>query len=243
MMKSAAKKVARFGVLTALAFVLGWADRAIPVSVFLSGAVPGLKLGLANTVLLYAVYLMDVRSSFLLMLAKVLLSGLLFGSPSAMLYSFAGGILSLLVMLAAKRKAAWGSAAAFAVCAACEGMLLSRYTAPRGQVLLSMILIAAAGIGLIIIHFCFRNKSGMGVISTSVAGAIAHNIGQILMAAWTLQTPQLLWSYLPFLAGLGAVVGSMTGIIAQRVFHAIRFLSAERDIQESKSEHISERNL
>ena len=83
----------------------------------------------------------------------------------------------------------------------------------------------------------------MGVISTSVAGAIAHNIGQILMAAWTLQTPQLLWSYLPFLAGLGAVVGSMTGIIAQRVFHAIRFLSAERDIQESKSEHISERNL
>ena len=44
-MNSNAKKVARFGMLTALALVLGWLDRAIPVTWFLSGAVPGIKLG------------------------------------------------------------------------------------------------------------------------------------------------------------------------------------------------------
>ena len=98
-MNSNASKVARFGMLTALALVLGWLDRAIPVTWFLSGAVPGIKLGLANTVLLYAVYLMDWKGCVLLMLAKVFLSGFMFGSMSAILYSLSGGALSLAVML------------------------------------------------------------------------------------------------------------------------------------------------
>ena len=60
---------------------------------------PGIKLGLANTVLLYAVYLMDWKGCVLLMLAKVFLSGFMFGSMSAILYSLCGGVLSLVVML------------------------------------------------------------------------------------------------------------------------------------------------
>ena len=104
-----AKKVARFGLLVALSLVLGLMDRAIPLTWFLSGAIPGIKLGLANTVLVYAVYLMDWRSCFLLMLAKVVLSGLIFGSLSAILYSLSGGLLSLLVMLLVRRYPKAGS--------------------------------------------------------------------------------------------------------------------------------------
>ena len=93
-MKNSALKVGRFGVLTALSLVLGYFDRAIPITMLLSGAVPGIKLGLANTVLLYGVYLMNWQSCAMLMLAKVLLSGFLYGSMSAILYSLAGGALS-----------------------------------------------------------------------------------------------------------------------------------------------------
>ena len=108
-MNSNAEKVARFGMLTALALVLGWLDRAIPVTWFLSGAVPGIKLGLANTVLLYAVYLMDWKGCVLLMLAKVFLSGFMFGSMSAILYSLSGGALSLAVMLLVRHRPRLGA--------------------------------------------------------------------------------------------------------------------------------------
>ena len=103
-MNKKTKKIALFGLLTALALVLGLMDRAIPLSALLGGAVPGIKLGLANTVLLYAVYLMDWYSAVFLMLVKVVLSGFLFGSLTAILYSLSGGILSLLVMLLIRKK-------------------------------------------------------------------------------------------------------------------------------------------
>ncbi|MGX8705242.1 MAG: Gx transporter family protein, partial [bacterium] len=108
-MKSNAQRVGRFGLLAALSLVLGYFDRAIPITMILSGAVPGIKLGLANTVLLYGVYMLDWRACVALMLTKVLLSGFLFGSMSAILYSLSGGILSLLVMLLIRKKPAAGA--------------------------------------------------------------------------------------------------------------------------------------
>ncbi len=94
-----AKTITRFGMLTAVALVLGWVERFIPIA----ATAPGIKLGLANTVLLYAIYLMDIKGTTLLMVMKVLLSGFLFAGLSGMLYSFAGGILSLVVMLLLRR--------------------------------------------------------------------------------------------------------------------------------------------
>ena len=93
------KSIARFSLLCAMALVLGYFERFIPVA----PGIPGVKLGLANTVLLYAVYLMGAKSAMLLMLAKVVLSGLLFAGLSGMLYSLAGGLLSLCVMLLLSR--------------------------------------------------------------------------------------------------------------------------------------------
>ena len=104
MKRTAAQDIALFSILVALSLVLGLLDRALPLSALLSGGVPGLKLGLANTVLLYAVYLWNWKASVLLMLAKVALSGFLFGSLSAILYILSGGVLSLAVMLLARKK-------------------------------------------------------------------------------------------------------------------------------------------
>ena len=221
-MKSNAQKVARFGMLTALALVLGWLDRAIPVTWFLSGAVPGIKLGLANTVLLYAVYLMDWKGCVLLMLAKVFLSGFLFGSMSAILYSLSGGVLSLAVMLLVRHRPRLGALAIAVLAAASDVMLLVRHPHPRGQMLWCMILIALACAAAVAAFIVIGRRPEYAVLGTSLAGAVAHNVGQILAASVMLRTPQLMITYLPVLVGIGAVVGCLTGIVAQRVFKALR---------------------
>ena len=221
-MNSNAKKAARFGMLTALALVLGWLDRAIPVTWFLSGAVPGIKLGLANTVLLYAVYLMDWKGCVLLMLAKVFLSGFMFGSMSAILYSLSGGALSLAVMLLVRHRPRLGALMIALLAAASDVMLLVRNSHPRGQLLWCMILIAMACLATVAAFVIIGRRPEYGVLGTSLAGAVAHNIGQILAASAMLRTPQLLYTYLPVLVGIGAVVGCLTGIVAQRVFKALR---------------------
>ena len=93
-----AGKVARYGLLTGVMLVLGYVESLLPVI-----GIPGVKLGLSNTVLLYALYLMDAKSAVLLAALKVLLSGFLFGSPASMLYSAAGAVLSLCAMLLLQR--------------------------------------------------------------------------------------------------------------------------------------------
>ena len=220
-MNTATQKVARFGLLTALALVLGLMDRAIPLTALLGGAAPGIKLGLANTVLLYAVYLMDWHSAVFLMLTKVLLSGFLFGSLTAILYSLSGGILSLLVMLAIRKRPAAGALTAALAAMAAEAALLIQNPHPRGQRLWITILIALACLACLAAWIAIRKGRIHGVPGTSIAGAIAHNIGQILAASAVLRTPQLMTTYLPVLIGVGAAVGSLTGIVAERVFRAL----------------------
>ena len=221
-MRPQTQRIARFGLLTALALILGLMDRAIPVSALLGGFVPGIKLGLANTVLLYAVYLMDVKSCILLMLTKVLLSGFIFGSVSAILYSLAGGVLSLAVMLLIRKNPGRGALAAAVIAAAADTFLLVWTPNPQGQRLLIVILIALACVAAVVICILIRRGKIRGVTGTSLAGAVSHNIGQILVASIVMHSPLLLTTYLPVLAGIGAAVGCLTGIITERVFKALR---------------------
>lgn len=87
-------KVALLGMLAAFALILGWVEHALPVVV----ALPGIKLGLGNVAVLLALYLYGTREALLLTVVKVALSALLFGSLTGLLYSAAGGLLSLAVM-------------------------------------------------------------------------------------------------------------------------------------------------
>ncbi|HIR69396.1 MAG: Gx transporter family protein [Oscillospiraceae bacterium] len=94
-----AKNMARFGLLIGLALVLGYVESVLPIA----PGLPGVKLGLGNTVLLFGLYMLGEKQTVWLMLGKVLLSGLLFGTPSAYLYSLAGGICSLCAMWGLRR--------------------------------------------------------------------------------------------------------------------------------------------
>jgi len=87
------RRIALCGLLIALMLVLGYVESLIP-----SGSIPGVKIGLSNGVLIFAVYMLGIPTAFVLMLLKVVLSGLMFGGVSAMMYALAGGTLSMIVM-------------------------------------------------------------------------------------------------------------------------------------------------
>ena len=227
-MNESTKRITRFGLLTALALVLGFLDRAIPLTAILGGAVPGIKLGLANTVLLYAVYLMDWKSCFLLMLTKVVLSGFLFGSLTAILYSLSGGLLSLAVMLLLRKKPEAGALGAAAMAAGADIWLMVCVPHPSGTRLWIVILIALAAVAALAVFFAIRKGKISGITGTSLAGAVFHNVGQVLAASVILRTPRLLVTYLPFLVGIGAAVGCLTGIVTERVMKALGYKEIAR---------------
>ncbi|MGN1002718.1 MAG: Gx transporter family protein [Oscillospiraceae bacterium] len=158
-----ARKVALYGVLIALALVLSYLESLVP----LSFAVPGIKMGLPNIVIVYALYALGFKDAALISLLRVLLVSILFGNVMSLAYSLAGAVLSLLVML------------------------------------------------LLV-------KSGkFGTTGVSVAGAVAHNAGQILMAMLLLETAQISF-YLPVLCVSGTVAGICVGLLSAVLLKRIR---------------------
>ena len=93
------KKIAYLGMLIALAFIFSYIETLIPFTF----AVPGIKLGLANIVVMVGLYLLGEKDAFLLSVVRIVLVGFTFGNLSMMMYSLGGGMLSYLVMVIAKR--------------------------------------------------------------------------------------------------------------------------------------------
>lgn len=91
------RRVALCGLLMAVMLILGWVEKQIPLP-------HGIKLGLSNSVLIFAVYMLDVPTAYVLMIFKVFLSNLLFGNlGTTFLMGFAGGLLSLTAMVLISR--------------------------------------------------------------------------------------------------------------------------------------------
>ena len=99
MKPSKSKYPALCGLMIALSFALSYLEHLLPLPV----GVPGVKLGLANLVVVMALYLLPVKQAFFIAAARVLFAGLTFGNAFSLLYSAAGGALSFLAMLLLKR--------------------------------------------------------------------------------------------------------------------------------------------
>lgn len=95
-----AKRIAYCAMLTALAMIFGYVEALIPFSF----GIPGIKLGLANLVIVVALYMLPANQVFFIQLARIVLVSFLFGNMSMMLYSLSGGILSFFIMCLLKRK-------------------------------------------------------------------------------------------------------------------------------------------
>ena len=88
------QKAAYFGEFTSLALIFSYVETLIPVNF----GIPGAKLGLANLIIVIFLYKTNWREALLLSVVRIVLSGFIFGNLFAILYSLAGGILSLAVM-------------------------------------------------------------------------------------------------------------------------------------------------
>lgn len=96
---SPAKKMAYYGIFASLAILMSYVERMVPVAV----GVPGIKLGLANVVVLVILYFMGSKSAFIISLVRILIAGLLFSGFAGFLYSVSGALFSFLVMAVAKK--------------------------------------------------------------------------------------------------------------------------------------------
>ena len=152
------KKIAFYGLLIALAFVLSYIESLIPVFI----AIPGAKLGLTNLVVLIALERFGKKDAFIINMIRILLVGFTFGNTFSLLYSFAGGILSFLIMILLKK------------------------------------------------------TKKFSLVGISVGGGVGHNIGQIIVAAFVLETGALVY-YLPFLLAIGTLAGAVIGILSAEI--------------------------
>lgn len=94
-----ARRLAMSALLTALALIFSYVEAVIPLPV----GIPGVKLGLANLVVLVALYKLDLRYAIAVNLIRILTNALLFTGLMGALFSLAGGFLSLTGMALLKK--------------------------------------------------------------------------------------------------------------------------------------------
>lgn len=99
-MSDKSKKTAVLGVLTGVTLVLSYLEAILPP---IYAAVPGIKVGLPNIVIILILYKFSAREAAVISFLRVVLVALLFGNTMTFAYSLAGAVLSLLVMALMKK--------------------------------------------------------------------------------------------------------------------------------------------
>jgi len=155
-MKEKTKKIAFLGIVTALALVLSFVESLLPP---LYSAVPGIKIGLPNIIVIFTLYKLSFKEAAAVSLVRVFAVSLLFGNPMTFAYSITGAVLSLLIMVILKK------------------------------------------------------TNSFSLIAISIAGAVFHNIGQIMIAVIILQTAEIGYYLIPLTVS-GVLSGTAVGIVS-----------------------------
>lgn len=98
-MNNRIKRITLYGMLIALAMILSFVESLIPITL----GIPGIKLGLANLVVIVALLTWGEKEAFVISFMRMILVSFTFGNMSTLMYSVAGGVLSFLAMLIIKR--------------------------------------------------------------------------------------------------------------------------------------------
>lgn len=99
MRNSKVKETVYISMFTLVALGLSYLESLIPPLT----AVPGIKIGLANIAVIFTLYKFNFKSASTVSLMRVFISFLLFGSVLSLAYSFAGALVSIIVMAIMKR--------------------------------------------------------------------------------------------------------------------------------------------
>ncbi len=160
--KYTAKNVALLGLFSAFAIITSYIESLIPIEI----GIPGIKLGLANIVIVLVLYLLDAKSAIIVNIIRIIVVGALFGNAFSILFSIAGAVISFLVMLFVKK---------------------------------------------------IKNVSMLGV---SICGGVSHNLAQLFVAAFVVDTYNLSY-YLPFMLIGGLITGVVIGLTAMAIYSRV----------------------
>lgn len=100
-MRWTTKNIALCAVLSALALGLSTLEGLFPVTLLIP--LPGVKLGLANIVTVFALYRLGAPEALTILVVRCLLGGVFAGNLSALLFSLMGGLLAMVVMIALRK--------------------------------------------------------------------------------------------------------------------------------------------
>ncbi len=92
------KNLTLCGVFTTLALIFSYIER-----ITLDVGIPGVKLGIANLVIVIILYTLGAKAAFGVNILRIVMAGILFGNVSSIIYSLSGGILSFMVMYLLKK--------------------------------------------------------------------------------------------------------------------------------------------
>lgn len=93
------RRLTALALTVSFALILSFIESRIPAFV----AIPGVKVGLANIAVIFALYKFGVTEAAIISCVRVILVSTLFGSPVSFIYSFVGAVLSLAVMFLLKK--------------------------------------------------------------------------------------------------------------------------------------------
>jgi heptaprenyl diphosphate synthase len=164
-MNSKAYRLVILSLFVSMALILSYVESLIPVPL----PIPGAKIGLPNIITLVSLLTLGWPLTLLVVIARVLLAGFMFGGGFSIIYSLAGGLLSLFVMT-------------------------------------------------LILHF---SSNDFSLIIISIFGAIAHNLGQVIVASIVVQTSSLMLYFL-FLMLLAIPTGFFVGITARELMRLLK---------------------
>ena len=147
-MKLTTKQLTLCAVLTALALALSYLENLFPLS--LAIPIPGIKLGLANIVTVYAMFVLGPRDTLLILLSRIFLGAVFSGQMMTLLYSLGGGLLSYLALLLLRRVLGrgqlWVSSPLSAVCHNLGQLLAAAAIAKSWVVLVYLPYLVLAGL-------------------------------------------------------------------------------------------------
>lgn len=152
------KKAAYLGAFTALAMIFSYLESLIPLPI----GIPGIKLGLANLLIVVALYKIGTREAFAISVVRIVLSGFIFANLFSIIYSLAGGILSFVVMYLLKKR---GTFSVYGVSLA--GGVFHNI----GQMLIAMLIVETASVAYYAPVLMIA-----GVITGLIIGAAANEI-------------------------------------------------------------------
>lgn len=159
------KKTAVMGLCIALAMIMSYIETLFP----LNFAVPGIKMGLANIVIIFILYKVGLKEAFIVSIIRVILVSLLFGNVMSMAYGLSGAFLSLLLMSILKK------ADTFSVVGV---SVVGAISHNAGQIIIAIIVMGAKEIAYYLPALCISGTV-TGILIGIVSSIVVNRIKKI----------------------------------------------------------------